>query len=144
MQIANDHHAIDHLTGALHIGVRPHHLPLLAGLGNVQDSEGTYAVAIVDGDVWEEWGESVPGVNVAGVKPGDYGPVFHVVIGVTGRAHAYAVLEMIFEQSDILPVPMRYGDYQKGIIASLTLMETWSEEVFSVKAGPADGASLEA
>jgi hypothetical protein len=140
MQIATAHGDIAHLTGALHIGVRPHHLPLITGLGQVQDSEGTYAIAIVDGDLWEEWGENVS----TETDPGDYGPVFHVVIGVTCRAHAYAVLEMLFEQSEVVPVPMRYGAYQKGTIASLTLMETWSEEVFSVKAGPADTDSADA
>jgi hypothetical protein len=144
MHIVTTHNDLSEYSGALHIGVRPHHLPLLAGLDSVRDSEGTLTCAIVDGDTWEEWGENVPGVNIAGVQPGDFSPVFHVIFGVTGRAHAYAVLEMLFEQSEVVPVPMRYGDYQKGIIASLTLMETWSEEVFSVKAGPADGASLEA
>lgn len=140
MQIINDHADLGEFTGALHIGVRPHHLPLLSRLDNVRDSEGTLAVAIVDGDVWEEWGENVPGE--AGHD--GYGPVYHVIFGVTGRPHAYAVLEMLFEQGDVVPVPMRYGAYQKGTIASLTLMETWSEEVFSVKAGPADTNSQEA
>lgn len=139
MQIATHPDDLAERPFALHIGVRPHHLPLIVLLDNVQDIDGNYAIACIDGDTWEEWGESLPTIN----SEEGYTPAFHVLFGVTGRAHAFAVLEMLV-LSDLGMVPMRYPDYQKGTLASLTLRETWSESLFNLAIGPADTDGAEA
>ena len=125
---------------ALHIGLRPHHLPLIGDVDDTSDGDGNVAIAYVDGDTWEEWGENVPTMS----DERDYAPVFHVVIAVTSRAEGYATLETIYENGIVNPVPMRYGDRQKGTLASLTRMEEWSEELFAVKVGPADTDAADA
>lgn len=130
---------------ALHIG-----LPVEGIVGLVKEfkpnagydfvAEDIHTPAVhVDGDLWEEWGERVASEDG---KETVEEPLFHVVIGCASVGHAFAILEhlVLGDERDSMPAwgslePMRYPAYQKGIIASVSKYDEWSECLLNVAEG---------
>jgi hypothetical protein len=90
---------------------------------------------IVDGDMWEEWGEHA-------INHSDYQgqpPLFHVVIEATSRAHGFKLLNELLRWNKmdglerLTLMPARYPEQFNEVIAVLTHADDWSRRIWSVE-----------
>lgn len=83
----------------------------------------------IEYDQWEEWGESER----------EHNGTHHVIVMGRGIADGLSVNECLTIVTSLtdgtLLEPMRGPTYQRGIIASITLDDDWSESLLNVSLG---------
>lgn len=94
----------------------------------LRDSLPSNATVIIDGDSWEEWGEPLLGDEREAILR--HHPV-HVQIIHPGHADNLVDLAWLLNEEPGLLVPMGYHR-QRGILASITPDDDWSEPILEV------------